>query len=235
MATISPPLMGFCVGDASLVVKNTFIGSQPRCSLERSKRSASAPAKRDREHASRLPLLLTQASLLTGYRASEELIGHKYQREPRTMGIIYLEGGRDAKSNRGSFGEMKLNSKSLSAPDKQGKFEIVSDSDDEAATTAPNTDDILPHMQLQRIACQSKGSVDHDAGRCRPCAWFWKDGGCYKDINCGYCHMCESGAVKSRKQQNRILNKRKKMGGAGSVFELLLERALPLGRAAPLQ
>eukprot|EP00929_Paragymnodinium_shiwhaense_P092734 TRINITY_DN52727_c0_g1_i1.p1 TRINITY_DN52727_c0_g1~~TRINITY_DN52727_c0_g1_i1.p1 ORF type:complete len:396 (+),score=89.51 TRINITY_DN52727_c0_g1_i1:105-1292(+) len=34
------------------------------------------------------------------------------------------------------------------------------------------------------------GSANHAAGTCRPCAHYWRDAGCYKDLECRYCHLC---------------------------------------------
>lgn len=219
--------MRFCVGDASLIVKNTFIGSQPECEVDVRKRSSSAPAERVCGDASRHPVLLAQASLLTGYKASEET-EQKDQREPLKMGIIYLESGSSAWSEPPKW----------SAPQsEQGKSCAESDCNDEAATTksggTSHSEDSLPAMEQSRIVSQSLDSVEHDAGNCRPCAWFWKKGGCYKDNSCGFCHMCPDGEVKRRKQKNRVLTRLTQVHTTGSVFQLLLEKALPLARKQP--
>jgi len=47
----------------------------------------------------------------------------------------------------------------------------------------------------------SKGSANHGTGKCRPCAWFWKPQGCSNDKDCGYCHVCPEGELKSRKKE----------------------------------
>ena len=44
------------------------------------------------------------------------------------------------------------------------------------------------------------GSVMHAAGECKPCAWFWKSRGCTNGVDCDYCHLCPSGALKERKK-----------------------------------
>lgn len=46
----------------------------------------------------------------------------------------------------------------------------------------------------------SKGSEWHGTGRCRPCAWFWKQQGCQSAGECKYCHLCPEGELKSRKK-----------------------------------
>lgn len=46
----------------------------------------------------------------------------------------------------------------------------------------------------------SKGSAQHGTGKCRPCAWFFKEQGCSNDFECGYCHVCPEGELKARKK-----------------------------------
>merc|ERR1712187_426724 len=45
----------------------------------------------------------------------------------------------------------------------------------------------------------SQGSLLHGSGKCKPCAWFWKPGGCQKQQNCTHCHLCPYGEIKARK------------------------------------
>merc|ERR1711972_271493 len=45
----------------------------------------------------------------------------------------------------------------------------------------------------------SHGSLMHGTGNCKPCAWFWKPGGCQKKQDCTHCHLCPEGEVKARK------------------------------------
>merc|ERR1711920_858325 len=40
----------------------------------------------------------------------------------------------------------------------------------------------------------------HDAGKCKPCAWFWKPMGCRNSAECNYCHICPDGELKARKK-----------------------------------
>lgn len=49
----------------------------------------------------------------------------------------------------------------------------------------------------------SHGSVLHCEGSCRPCAWFWKPEGCKNGKNCGHCHICPEGEIKSRKKNKQ--------------------------------
>jgi len=45
----------------------------------------------------------------------------------------------------------------------------------------------------------SIGSSMHGSGKCKPCAWFWKQRGCLNGQECGHCHICPDGEIKSRR------------------------------------
>lgn len=51
----------------------------------------------------------------------------------------------------------------------------------------------------------SHGSTLHDSGSCRPCAWFWKPSGCQNGQNCGHCHLCPEGELKTRKKNKVVM------------------------------
>ncbi|CAL1130551.1 unnamed protein product [Cladocopium goreaui] len=53
----------------------------------------------------------------------------------------------------------------------------------------------------------SVGSALHSQGDCKPCAWFWRPGGCTRGESCQHCHLCPRGALQKRKRQNRQLLK----------------------------
>lgn len=53
---------------------------------------------------------------------------------------------------------------------------------------------------LQEKGLVSLGSAFHGTGYCKPCAWFWKQGGCLNALDCFYCHMCPPNAIKQRKK-----------------------------------
>lgn len=45
------------------------------------------------------------------------------------------------------------------------------------------------------------GSALHwNDGRCDPCAWYWKPGGCRNGQSCTRCHLCPPGALKERRK-----------------------------------
>jgi len=51
----------------------------------------------------------------------------------------------------------------------------------------------------------SHGSVLHEQGTCRPCAWFHKPGGCKNGKECGHCHLCPEGEIKARKRTKQTV------------------------------
>lgn len=66
-----------------------------------------------------------------------------------------------------------------------------------AASEAPE-----PHgpEELDEDKLPSMGSAQHGAGKCSPCAWFWKPRGCASGPACDYCHLCPEGELKSRRK-----------------------------------
>merc|ERR1712032_660448 len=44
------------------------------------------------------------------------------------------------------------------------------------------------------------GSVQHSAGKCSPCGWFWKPSGCRNGRECNYCHLCTRDEIKQRRR-----------------------------------
>merc|ERR1712083_349319 len=58
----------------------------------------------------------------------------------------------------------------------------------------------VPSPGLELSGLSSKGSELHGTGQCRPCAWFWKEGGCKNGAECFHCHQCPEGEIKTRKK-----------------------------------
>lgn len=52
----------------------------------------------------------------------------------------------------------------------------------------------------------SIGSVGHDIGKCKPCAFMYTKG-CENGLNCEFCHICEPGEKKKRRK-DKIENRR---------------------------
>jgi len=63
-----------------------------------------------------------------------------------------------------------------------------------------------PHVTpLERRGPEtSLGSIDHEAGDCRPCAWFWRPQGCNNGEACRHCHLCLQGEVKTRRKTKLV-------------------------------
>jgi len=73
--------------------------------------------------------------------------------------------------------------------------------DSTSFTAALDTDSLrLPPGLTPTLDAPSLGSVDHAAGVCRPCAWFWKRGGCKSGRLCTHCHSCPEGELKARRK-----------------------------------
>lgn len=49
------------------------------------------------------------------------------------------------------------------------------------------------------------GSTLHADGNCKPCAWFWKAGGCMNGKDCMHCHLCPKEELKSRKKSKATI------------------------------
>jgi len=47
----------------------------------------------------------------------------------------------------------------------------------------------------------SVGSAEHARGQCRPCAFFWKPGGCQNGKDCLHCHLCAPGELQRKKKE----------------------------------
>lgn len=52
----------------------------------------------------------------------------------------------------------------------------------------------------EALGLPSMGSADHHVGKCSPCAWYWKSGGCRNAATCIYCHLCPEGTRKAMKK-----------------------------------
>eukprot|EP00930_Biecheleria_cincta_P090859 TRINITY_DN80341_c0_g1_i1.p1 TRINITY_DN80341_c0_g1~~TRINITY_DN80341_c0_g1_i1.p1 ORF type:complete len:360 (+),score=61.65 TRINITY_DN80341_c0_g1_i1:70-1149(+) len=49
------------------------------------------------------------------------------------------------------------------------------------------------------------GSSLHADGNCKPCAWFWKAGGCMNSRDCMHCHLCPKEELKARKKSKATI------------------------------
>jgi len=82
-------------------------------------------------------------------------------------------------------------------------MQAYSDSDDdkESAEDDKMPAPFVPHTGWRPShGTSSVGSALHGTGECRPCAWFWKPGGCRNGSDCMHCHSCPEGEIRSRKK-----------------------------------
>lgn len=68
---------------------------------------------------------------------------------------------------------------------------------------------VLNNTRQKAQAEVSAGSESHGTGECKPCAWFWKPGGCKKDTECLYCHLCPEGEHRRKKKEKNAMMKEK--------------------------
>jgi len=85
----------------------------------------------------------------------------------------------------------------------------------------------------------SAGSVLHELGTCKPCAFFHRPAGCTDGSACKFCHLCELGEKKRRQKQKfeRIQQRRlRRAATSASSAEIMGERCsfvLSPGTPAP--
>lgn len=56
--------------------------------------------------------------------------------------------------------------------------------------------EVLGSSQLPTI-----GSAGHGKRRCRPCAFFWREGSCQTGPHCKFCHLCGADEKKLRRKE----------------------------------
>lgn len=61
--------------------------------------------------------------------------------------------------------------------------------------------DMLGGPEIGGPEMPTVGSAGHRAGRCKPCAFVWKDSGCENGAECPFCHLCDVGEGKRRKKE----------------------------------
>lgn len=113
-------------------------------------------------------------------------------------------GSTSARSTEGGSLSFECPASALSLARKlSSASEDYSSSDfDSSSSTLEHFKDL--HVDAPRVKQEvawSEGSADHESLKCRPCAWYWKPGGCSNGSACTFCHLCEADEMKSRKQQ----------------------------------
>lgn len=66
-----------------------------------------------------------------------------------------------------------------------------------------STKGVSPGFAKKSVPKWSVGSLGHEDGLCKPCAWAHRPEGCSKGQDCEYCHECDSEAMKRKKAQMR--------------------------------
>lgn len=88
-----------------------------------------------------------------------------------------------------------------------------------ALASAPGPHQGLPMgLDLSARLPPSSGSALHAAGKCSPCAWYWKPRGCQNAYQCQFCHLCPAGELKNRKKAKVASRKASSSGSLGDVL-----------------
>jgi len=97
------------------------------------------------------------------------------------------------------------------------------DADDEIGFALPEKSISQPELvcgpALNFLAAQplpSAGAALHGSSLCKPCAWFWKTGGCRWGVECGHCHLCPEGELRRRKKDRQAELKEARTAYRGS-------------------
>jgi len=97
---------------------------------------------------------------------------------------------------------------------------------------SPQTKLAVPQEASEAVTPRvSEGSVAHDQGLCKPCAFFWKDIGCKSGAACQFCHLCEPDERKRRNREKRVVRPDAAASGPVLSPQALLE--LPSCEPAP--
>lgn len=94
--------------------------------------------------------------------------------------------------------------------------------------------------QSGRMPSWSVGAVGHNDGQCKPCAWYWKPGGCSKGEACTCCHLCEEGMLNLRRKEQQAMAKQRfrehkqnrfkaQRGRASKIQEITTRMPIPPG------
>ncbi|CAE8609634.1 unnamed protein product [Polarella glacialis] len=69
--------------------------------------------------------------------------------------------------------------------------------------------DWSPNLTGSRVKGPSIGSMRHNRGRCKPCAFFTTEQGCHGGLDCLFCHSCQPGEKKRRDEEKRRLRRQR--------------------------
>jgi len=78
---------------------------------------------------------------------------------------------------------------------------------------------MTPPPGLLGCSLPSLGSAHHGTGRCKPCGWFWKAGGCANGLECCHCHLCPRDEIHARRRAKIALIRHHKVLAANYTEE----------------
>jgi len=81
-----------------------------------------------------------------------------------------------------------------------------------AAATGEATSQELSALDEFAPGIPTVGSNGHYLGKCKPCAFVFKDG-CSSGVACPFCHLCEPGEKKRRKKERKQVSRTLKTTG----------------------
>lgn len=97
----------------------------------------------------------------------------------------------------------------------------VPEEDPRHAVSPPSTDGAHENPTVinlsQQLGVWSVGSIGHEVGYCKPCAFLWKDG-CKDGASCDFCHICPPGEQKRRKKEKHAWRKAVRVARSGMRF-----------------
>jgi hypothetical protein len=67
--------------------------------------------------------------------------------------------------------------------------------------------DTLGHANLGTPLAPTLGSLTHNMGQCKPCAFVFKEDGCQSGIQCKFCHLCDQGEKRRRMKERKEVRK----------------------------
>lgn len=82
------------------------------------------------------------------------------------------------------------------------------DTDGQTGVSSRQFIDLQAHLRLDKEPTLGSeemptiGSAEHSSGRCKPCAFIFKDG-CKSGVSCKFCHLCQPGEKKKRKKERK--------------------------------
>jgi len=79
-----------------------------------------------------------------------------------------------------------------------------------------------------REPSMSVGSVLHEHGECRPCAWYWRPQGCDNGQACRHCHLCPQGTLKARRKAKMVAARQQERADLGEEQTFMSCKAWPV-------